>query len=180
MHYPQGRTFPPSAHGFGMIFTVIAVLLYMIFPKQYWSFLLVYPTLWIMFSRAVIDTSLVKAGLIQKKYGFFPVLLNRKIYLDNYDAGIIKHDRVKYRSVQSTGTFIINSVDSEDAYIALHLKFKKSLETEILIKGTVKEITKFIEDHLTESKLRYFHGSIHKDQELFFNIHSKKETEYLN
>lgn len=117
---------------------------------------------------------MVRAGLIQKKYGYFPVLLTRKIYLENYDAAIIKHDRVKYRSIQSTGTIVINSVDSEDNYIALHLKFKKSLETEILIKGTVKEITKFIEDNLKDKELRFFHGAIHKDQELFFDTYSKK------
>jgi hypothetical protein len=167
MQYPQGRTFPPSAHGFGLIFTVIAVLLYAIFPKQFWSFLLVYPTLWIMFSRTVIDTNLIRAGLIQKKYGFFPLFLSRKIYLENYDAAIIKHDRVKYRSIQSTGTFVINSVESEDSYNALHLKLKKSLETELVIKGTTKEITKFIEDNLKTAELRFFRGAIHKNQEFF-------------
>lgn len=175
MLYPQGQTFPPSAHGFGLIFTVIAVLLYAIFPKQFWSFFLIYPTLWIMFSRTVIDTNLIKAGLIQKKYGFFPILLTRKIYLENYDAAIIKHDRVKYRSIQSTGTFVINSGESEDSYIALHLKFKKSLETELVIKGTVKEIRQFIEDNLKESQLRFFHGAIHKSQEFFLTTDSKKE-----
>ena len=44
--------------------------------------------------------------------------------------------------------------------IALHLKIKKSMETEILIKGTVKEITKFIDDNLKDQKLRFFHGAI--------------------
>ncbi len=175
MLYPQGRTFPPSAHGFGLIFTVIAVLLYAIFPKQFWSFLLIYPSLWIMFSKTVVDTSMIKGGLIQKKYGFFPVLLTRKIYLENYDAAIIKHDRVKYRSIQSTGTFVINSVDSADSYIALHLKFKKSLETELVIKGTVPEIRQFMDDNLKESQLRFFHGAIHKDQEFFLETNSKTE-----
>lgn len=122
-----------------------------------------------MFSRTVVDTSMIKAGLIQKKYGFFPVLLTRKMYLEDYDAGIIKQDRVRYRSVQSTGIFVINSVESEDSYIALHLKLNKSLETDMLIKGSVKEITQFIQDNLKDSKLRFFNGAIHKNQELFFD-----------
>ena len=165
MKYKQGRSFPPTAQGAGLIFILISVLLYLIFD-QYLALLISYISIWIMFSHTTIDTSKIKDGIILRKFGLFPLIFTRKIKLENFDAGIIKVEKVRYRTTQGNGAFVISSQDTHDAFMALSLKIKGKYQYEILFKGNRKEIMQFISVNLSSTKMRFFNGVLKKEHEI--------------
>jgi hypothetical protein len=158
MEYKQGRTFPPSAHGVGLIFVFMACFLVYVLNGHYWILSFSYISLWIMFSTTKIDMTQVNSGFIIKKYGFFPLKFRSKINLKDFDAGVIKQVNVKYSTTQSTGYFVISSQENTDSYMALQLKLKGKYEFETLFKGTRAEIIDFIKSNLTGSKLKYYNA----------------------
>ncbi len=166
MIYQQGRSFPPTAHGVGLIFILLSVLFFFIFPGHYELFLIAYPSFWIMFSTTTVNTDQIKEGLLFKRYGFFPFFFTRKIYLQNYDVGLIKVERVRYRTTQSTGVFVLSSQDTHDSFMALSLKLKGKYEYEVVFKGTRDEIMDFIRTNLSQTELRFFNGALQKDLEI--------------
>jgi hypothetical protein len=156
--YKQGRSFPPSAHGAGLIFAFMAVFIVYLSDDHYWILSFIYITLWIMFSRTKIDTSGIAEGIIVRKYGLFPFLFKSKINLENYDAAVIKQMNVSYRTTQSTGFFVISSQKNSSSFTAVQLKLKGEYEFETLFKGTNEEIMDFIKASLTGTHLKFYKG----------------------
>jgi hypothetical protein len=165
MKYAQGRSFPPTAQGAGLIFVLISILLFLIFDQKM-SLLISYLSVWIMFSKTTIDTSRINEGIILRKFGLFPCLFHRKVKLQNYDAGLIKIERVRYRTTQSIGVVILSSQDTHDAFMALSLKIKGKYEFEVLFKGSRAEIMDFIRVNLASTHLRFFNGVLMKEHEI--------------
>lgn len=97
-------------------------------------------------------------GLIIKKFGFFPFIFRNKIYLKNFDAGVIKLISVKYTTTQSTGFFVMSSQENTDSFMALQLKLKGKYEFETLFKGTKSEIIDFIKVNLKNSNLKFYNA----------------------
>ncbi|MEJ6755930.1 MAG: hypothetical protein QNK78_02870 [Crocinitomicaceae bacterium] len=158
MTYKQGRSFPPSAHGAGLIFAFMAIFIVYLSDNHYWILSFIYITLWIMFSRTKIDTSGISEGVIVRKYGLFPFLFSSKINLKNFDAAVIKQINVSYRTTQSTGFFVISSQKNSSSFTAVQLKHKGKYEFETLFKGTNDEIMEFIKANLTETHLKFYKG----------------------
>lgn len=156
--YNQGRTFPPSAHGAGLIFFLAACVAVFSVKDHYWILSLGYITLWIMFSKTTIDVSEVNKGLIVKKIGLFPIFMKSKIDLHDFDAGIIKQISVKYITTQSTGIIILSSQENKETFMALQLKQKGKYEFETLFKGSRAEIMEFIKSNLSKTKLRFYNA----------------------
>ena len=156
--YQQGKTFPPSGHGVGLIFLLMSVFLVYILNDHYWILAFSYISFWILFSRTTIDTSQVSQGILYRRYGFFPLYFNSKILLSDYDAAVIKQVRVSYRTTQSTGFFVLSSQDNSDAYMALQGKLKGKYEFDTLFKGSLEEIKEFIKTNLGEAPLKFYKG----------------------
>ena len=166
MIYKQGKSFPATGLGAGLIFAVLAVLFAMLFPGQYWYYPGFYFSAWILFSTTTLDTKFIKTGYILKRVGFFPFKFTRHIDMSQYDAAIIKKVNVKYSTTHSTGAFVINTAVAHDSFMALNLKFKGKYEMEVLFKGSRKEIEQFIKDNLLETDLRFFNGALEKELEI--------------
>lgn len=164
--YKQGRSFPPSAHGVGLIFLFMAIFLVYVVELNYWFLSFGYVSVWIMFSRTHIDTTNVEDGLIIKKYGFFPIKFKDKIYLNDYDVGVVKKIRVKYKTTQSTGFIVLSSQNNSDSYLALQLKKKGKNEYETLFKGSKIEIENFIKENLKDINLKFYQGVVRKGYEI--------------
>lgn len=156
--YKQGKTFPPSAHGVGLIFVFMACFLVFALKGNYWILCFSYLSIWIMFSTTIIDMTNIGQGLIIKKYGLFPIKINSKINLKDFDAAVIKKVNVKYSTIQSNGYFVISSQDNTDSFMALQLKLKGKYEFETLFKGTKSEIIDFIKMNLKNSNLKFYNA----------------------
>jgi len=166
MIYNQGRSFPPSAQGAGLIFIAIGILLFLVNSHNYFMLLFAYVSIWIMFSKTSIDTDKVKDGYLMRRFGFFPFIFSRKIKFADFDAGVVKVDRVVYRTTQSVGVVILSSQDNADEYVALSFKYKNQYEFEVVYKGTKKEIMTFIRTNLKDTNLTFFDGVVKRGYEL--------------
>ena len=78
MKYKQGRSFPPTAQGVGLIFIVMGGLFLYLNPGQYLFLLIGLPSVWIMFSTTTIDTKQIDKGIILRRFGLFPILFSQK------------------------------------------------------------------------------------------------------
>lgn len=168
IYYNQGKSFPSTGQGAGLIFGVVG-LIFFFATKSYWPLLLCYPSLWLSLSKTYLDTSKIEQNIIIRKFGFFPFIFSRKIRLENYDAGLVKVERVKYRTTQSMGYVSLGSQETSDQFMALSLKVKGKYEYETLYKESREKIMEFIQDNLKNTELRFFNGVLKKEHEIEIN-----------
>ncbi|MFD1551013.1 hypothetical protein DNU06_04570 [Putridiphycobacter roseus] len=179
--YPQGKTYPPTGQGVGILLIVLGLLplsslfsnaaavlqigLYLLL-----TFPLTFLGCWLLFAKSEVLINHSPVNYFVESKGFLFLKIKKKVSLADYELGVIKKMNIVYSVKQGIGNGVsLAEGNYKESYFARHLKKNKIYDFNMVFKGSESQVMDFVKINLVNTHLLFFHGAIHKERQLFFN-----------